>query len=71
MNQIKLYISFCQVLKIYLITKRIAQIKIALVLKIALHLIVLFFYKDSTFLFKNRTNFIIFLKKIKIRKKKF
>jgi glutamate 5-kinase len=33
MSQIKLYISFCQVLKIYLITKNLAQIKIALVLE--------------------------------------
>jgi len=33
-NQIKLYISFCQVLKIYLITKRFAPIKIALVLNL-------------------------------------
>ncbi len=33
MNQIKLYIPFCQVLKIYLITKIFAPIKKALVLK--------------------------------------
>ncbi len=52
MSQIKLSKSFCQVLKIYLITKRLAQIKIALVLKIStLYLFCIFLLKQNANMF--------------------